>query len=250
MPDLDIFATSDLHNRLCDEAAGAIADARALSPNSVLLDCGDAIKAGNLGFSPGGEPILRRMTGLGYACMAVGNREFHPRGGIFRKKVQDAGFDVICTNIARRSQHSRAFLPQSSVVLQAGDMRVAAVGLLVPMVTESMLTSFASEYLFSDPLEAAAAEVERLQNSADMILALCHTSRHQAEEIASQVEGIGAVILGHVHGKGPGLEWVDGIPIIAPAPYAQEMAKLSVAAMGTRLAVKSVDTIPLRARDV
>lgn len=247
MSDLDIFATADLHNRLTDEAADSIRRTSLACPDSILIDCGDAIRAGNLGFSLKGEPILRAMTQLGYACMAVGNREFHPRGGIFRKKVADAGFPLICTNIVRRSAGSSAFIPDTSVVAAAGGIKLGVIALLSRMVTDSMPTSFMSEYVFADPLEAAAAEADRLAGTVDLVVALCHTKREVAEELASQVEGIGAAVLAHVHGSGARVAWVGDVPVVSPLPYGEEMARLSLERSGDAVRVTLAETVRLAA---
>jgi 2',3'-cyclic-nucleotide 2'-phosphodiesterase (5'-nucleotidase family) len=226
MAGLDIFATSDLHNRLTDEIAASIVDARRALAASLLLDCGDAIRAGNLGFSLGGEPILRRMTEMGYHCIALGNREFHPKSGILRKKVKDAGFPVVCANLCPRSPRSGVFMPESSVIVPVGDLTVGVIGLLNEMVTESMITARFSDYVFSDPVEAAAGEADRMADSVDLVIALCHTEREIAGDVARSVNGIRAIVLGHMHRIGPRLEWVEGVPIVSPLPYGEEMAHL------------------------
>jgi 2',3'-cyclic-nucleotide 2'-phosphodiesterase (5'-nucleotidase family) len=240
---IEILATSDLHNRLQDAAADSIQRVRAASPASLLLDAGDAVRAGNLGFSPLGEPILRRMTALGYECMAVGNREFHPRGGIFRRKVVDAGFPLVCANVFRRSPESKAFLPSGSAIVSVGGARVGVVGILTPMVTEAMLLSFASDYIFADPLDAASGEIDRIKDEVEFVVCLCHARRDVARELATRVDGVGAVFLGHVHGHGDRVEHKGGVPIISPMPYGAEMGRLCLGIGGGGARVDLAETV-------
>ena len=71
MPDLTILHTNDLHGKLSDRAAERIAREKASFVNCLLLDAGDAVSSGNVYYRPGGEPVLARMSDLGYDAMAL-----------------------------------------------------------------------------------------------------------------------------------------------------------------------------------
>jgi 2',3'-cyclic-nucleotide 2'-phosphodiesterase (5'-nucleotidase family) len=143
-----ILHTNDFHNRLTDEKAARLRRAIEEEKPDLILDSGDAVKAGNMGFCAGGEPILRRMTEMGYNAMCCGNREFHISSKVFSIKVKDAGFPIVCANMRRKSGRSRCYLPDRSVVFEIKGKRVGVFGLLVPMVTEKMAARIVSDYFF------------------------------------------------------------------------------------------------------
>ena len=78
MARLHIFHTNDFHGKLTEEKAAQLkAKIARLSVGEpyLLLDAGDAIAAGNLGFNPLGEPVLARMSALGYDAMTMGKAD-------------------------------------------------------------------------------------------------------------------------------------------------------------------------------
>src|SRR3989304_5298796 len=99
-----IFLTGDLHNRLTASGAAHLKALRTTEENSLLLDSGDAIRAGNLTFRPGGEPILGLMGEAGYDAMAMGNRESHPTRAVLEKKLRAAPFPILAPNLLADAQ--------------------------------------------------------------------------------------------------------------------------------------------------
>src|SRR5690348_7701545 len=127
---MTIIHTGDFHNKLGEVEAWRIEELKAAHPGSILLDAGDAVGAGNLGFRPGGEPILTRMGELGYAAMTMGNREAHVWQKCMEIKLKDAPFPVLSANLSLNHPYGKV---QKSVQLEADGVRVGVVGLTVPM---------------------------------------------------------------------------------------------------------------------
>src|SRR5690349_17421117 len=143
---LHILHTNDFHDGLDDAGEArlrAAVHACAGAPY-LLLDAGDAIRAGNVGVNPFGEPILDRMSALGYHAMTMGNREFHVWQAALETKINRAQFPILCANIRPRGAHS---LPvQPNLTLTAGGLSVTVFGLTVPMVTERMKVAALSAF--------------------------------------------------------------------------------------------------------
>jgi 2',3'-cyclic-nucleotide 2'-phosphodiesterase (5'-nucleotidase family) len=251
-----LFHTNDFHGRLTDEAAAVVRAARAERPGSLLLDAGDAVSAGNLGFRAGGEPILARMSEIGYDAMTVGNRESHPRREIFPRKVKDARFPVLCANLTARPG---AELPtRPSVILQAGgvgdsesgqEIRVAVMGLSVPMFTRKMWTQSLCDYFFESPVETARALVPRLRERATVVVALTHIGLHLDEALARAVSGIDLIVGGHTHADLDAPRVIDGVPILHTTAYAAYLGRACLEAMpGGGVRLNEWVRLPLRER--
>lgn len=191
---LIIYHTNDLHGRLSSDAAKLIGEILLSSPG-LLFDAGDAVSAGNLGIAPGGEPVLRRMTQLGYTAMAVGNREFHPLPALMRRKLADAGFPVLCSNLEGAEE---MVLCRRSLSLRTGGRQLAVMA-----VCPDMLGGFPGRkflpFSFSAPASAVRREMESLRGRADIFILLSHLGLKQDIALASEIDGLDLIIGGHSH---------------------------------------------------
>ncbi len=191
-----IFHTSDLHNRLRPVAAERIAALKREHPGALLLDAGDAIAAGNLGFSPGGEPILRLMAEAGYDAMAMGNRESHPNRAVLNKKLRDASFPVLAANLSPR----RPPLPPKvkPYVVFPGPPRVAVIGLAPQITRPGSAWARVTSFTFGDPVEAVSEFAPQLRREADLVVCLSHSGFRIDRELAAIPE-VDLVLGGHSH---------------------------------------------------
>lgn len=194
-----VFHTNDFHNRLTETGEQRIREAvEAVGGEPwLLLDAGDAIKAGNLGVTPGGEPILRRMTSLGYHAMTVGNRETHPSRALFLSKIADAGFPVLSANM--RPQRGGDLPVQPWVVVEEGGVRFGIFGITIPMVTERQAVKVAWDMLFDDPIATSRRVCAALRPQCDVLLALTHIGHNADCRLAEAGLGIDLIVSGHTH---------------------------------------------------
>jgi 2',3'-cyclic-nucleotide 2'-phosphodiesterase (5'-nucleotidase family) len=215
---LTIIHTNDFHGRLTDEAAGRLGALRAEYPEALLLDCGDAVSAGNLGCRPGGEPILERMSELGYDAMTMGNRESHPRKEVFPRKIDRARFPVLCANLVGKPAVPVPTRPW--ICLKRGGRRIGVLGLTVPMFTRKMWSQALCDYLFEDPVSTARALVPVMREQADVVVVLSHLGLKQDEGLAACVPGIDLIIGGHSHADREKPVISAGVPILHTTAYA------------------------------
>lgn len=215
MPTVRLIHTNDFHHRLDALGIARLKEvlANPTAPPTLYVDAGDAVRAGNVGVSPFGEPTLRALTDLGCTAMTLGNREFHVSRPVFIKKISDAGFPVLSANL-------RAKVPGGSVptvpfvVREVGGVRVAVFGLTVPMVTDRMGSRHLSDFLFDDPLSVARKQVADLRARADVVILLSHLGLRTDEKVAESVEGIDLVVGGHSHVALEEPKWVGRTPIV------------------------------------
>ncbi len=258
---LHVFHTNDFHNALTEAGAARLrAAVAAVGPNAphLLLDAGDAIKAGNVGVNPFGEPILALMSQTGYHAMTLGNREFHVWRAALETKINRAAFPVLCANIRRRGEPplgarwddpAAAPLPVKPwrVFEVAPALRVAVIGLTVPMVTERMKAAAAiSAFVFDDAVRTANALVPRLRETADVVIALTHIGLREDERLARSVPGIDLIVGGHSHVNLPAPHWEDSTPLVQAGVYGRHFGHviLTFGDDGQRLNVRG-DLHPL-----
>ncbi len=219
---LHIIHTNDFHNSLNADGAQKLRDAIAALNGEpyLLLDAGDAIKAGNIGVSLAGEPILETMSDLGYHAMTMGNREFHVWQTVLQTKIKNAHFPILCANV--RAKHEGAALPVvPHVKFSVGGLVIVVVGVTVPMVTEKMAAAAVSSFLFDDPVAVMQKQVTDLRYQADVLIALTHIGLREDERLAQTVKGIDLIIGGHSHVVLDEPKIVNGTPIVQAGWHAK-----------------------------
>ena len=191
---LTVIHTGDIHDCLGNAEAERLRELKREYPSALLLDSGDAIKAGNLGFRPSGEPVLGLMSDIGYDAMALGNRETHLWQAILERKIGMARFPVLCANL----KTSQPCVVKPFVILESYGIRAGIVGLTVPMITRSMWTRTLCDVLFESPVETAESICPEIRPEADILILLSHLGERRDREIAET--GLFDLILGgHSH---------------------------------------------------
>ncbi len=224
---ITIFHTNDFHNKLTEPQAERLRDLKTGTPGSLLLDCGDAIWAGNVFFRPGGEPVLRMMNHAGYDAMCMGNREFHFLATGLRQKIGWANFPVLSANIRARNGADLPVLPH--ITFERNGLRVTILGLTVPMITERMAVKNISAYVFDDPLEVAARLVPELRRDCDLLVSLNHIGLALDRKLAETVPGIDLIIGGHTHAVLESAEMVGATAIVQAGWFAHYVGKVEIA---------------------
>jgi 2',3'-cyclic-nucleotide 2'-phosphodiesterase (5'-nucleotidase family) len=239
-----LYHTNDFHGRLTPERAERLAGLRGEHPESLLLDAGDAVAAGNLGFRVGGEPILRLMSELGYDAMTVGNRESHPRRELFPRKLEDARFPILCANLTARTGAPTPTRPW--VLLERLGLRVAIMGLTVPMFTRKMWSQALCDYLYENPIERAQALAAELRPRCDLLIALTHIGLREDESLAAAVPEIDLIVGGHTHADLPAPVEVGSTPILHTTAYACYLGRARLERTASRWRVATWERLPLR----
>lgn len=223
---ITIFHTNDLHSHLSYEKAVKLRQLKESAPNSLLLDAGDAIRAGNIFVSLSKEPVLELMEVAGYDAMTLGNREFHFLAPAFRHKIGSAKFPVLCANLHPVGGVEPLVVPH--INLRVGNFRVAVFGLSVPMITNKMFVARVSDYIFEDPISAAARVVPALRPEADLVVALTHIGLKRDRFLADSVPGIDLIIGGHSHSILCEPVMVGFTAIVQTGSHAQSVGKVMI----------------------
>ena len=256
MPSLVLLHTNDMHGRLAAEAAARIRAEKSRDPNTLLVDAGDALRAGNLGVPLAGERVLRQMNAAGYDLMAAGNRETHLWPWALRAKLRQAAFPVLCANVtgpgvapgdpvARTPAELRALAGSEAlyrpyvIVRLPNGLRAGIFGLTVPMVTREMAARHFSSYLFTDPVETARDLVPLLARNADLVVGVLHLGLGRDCEIAREVPGIDLLVGGHTHDLLPEPVVVGRTVVLQAGSYARYLGRVEVSVEAAGVSVRS-----------
>lgn len=246
---LTILHTSDLHNKLDEESAARLRELKRSDPDSLMLDSGDAIWAGNAYWRPGGEPIFDLMNSVPYDAMCMGNREFHFLDAGIRAKLSKTGFPILSANLrscaGKLASASVTVLPHAVFTLSG--LRVAVFGLTVPCVTRGAFLHRVFGNCFDQPVPAGVKAAEALRAECDVLIALTHIGIERDRELARRAPGIDLILGGHTHTVTNEPERLGDTVILHCGSHARRVCRVAIE-VADRPKVVSHDLLPLRGR--
>jgi len=176
--------------------ASAIAEARARSANSILVDGGDQFQGSLYYTYYKGAAAAEMMNLMGYDAMAVGNHEFDDGPEVLRSFMDSVGFPVLMANADVSEEPFLSGAIRKSAVIERGGERLGLIG-LVPLDTHE-LASPGPNITFIDPVAAVQAEVDKLTaEGVNKIIVLSHSGYTTDQRIAAETEGVDVIVGGH-----------------------------------------------------
>lgn len=252
---LRLLATSDVHMHMTgwdarqdktacgiglDQLAITIHEARATAPgHTLLLDNGDILQGtaeGDICARPNcaiPHPWPAVANALGYDAVGLGNHDFDYGIEFLEGIVAQIAAPVLCASLSEG--HIEGV--QSGVLLslaldcQDGLARPISIGVFSVLPPQTLMwnhRNLVGQVAFDNGVDAATRAVKKLRaDGADLIVALCHSglsaqtdpgTENFAAQLAKDVPGIDAMIMGHTHRRFPGED--HGIGAVADAKKA------------------------------
>ena len=173
--------------------ATAIKGYRSKSDFVLVLDAGDALFGQPASNAAEGKPLMEAMGLMKYNGMAIGERDIAHFASLLERS-REAAFPFLSANLVYTSTNKLVFTPY--VVQDLGGRKVAIIGL--SPADESFKAQAPADVTATDPVEAARQYVAKARSQkVDAIVILSHLGNVLDRQIASEVEGITAIIGGH-----------------------------------------------------
>lgn len=213
-----IYHTNDTHGYLSGDGEEIVGIALAAglkesTPNSILVDAGDATQGLPLASLTKGADVIELMNLAGCDLMAPGNHEFDFGTETFLSNAQKADFPVLAANIYRNGSPLLKDVQEDSsgchAVLEQNGVRIGFFGLTTADTASSTNPAGIKDLEFRDEIETAKTEINHLEEEgADVIVAMCHMGNMDASctsaDLADAMTGeyqdkIDVIIDGHSH---------------------------------------------------
>lgn len=214
----------------------AIADARARSNNSILVDGGDQFQGSLFYTYYKGKVAAEMMNKMGYDAMTVGNHEFDDGPEVLRGFMDALDFPVLMSNADYSGEPLLAGKLAKSVVIERGGEKLGLIG-LTPQDTDE-LASPGPNVTFSDPVAAVQAEVDKLTaEGVNKIIVLSHSGYVVDQKVAAETTGVDVIVGGHSNtflsntsdrAKGPYPTMVGNTAIVQAYAYGKFLGELNV----------------------
>ncbi len=242
---LTIIHTADFHARLSAGKAKRLRQMKAQRPNCLLLDAGDAVRAGNVWFTPWPEATLQLMDDAGYDAMALGNREYFFRKGIMGHKIAPATFPILSSNLVAKSGD---IATRRNMIVELGNgLRVGVFALSREMIRPGSVADRFSDSVFLAIEDVVREQVCELRGSSDVVIALSHLGEAADGKLAESGEGIGLLLSGHEHiAREIDSESQDGPPYVSwPGAYAETAAVIEAEVAHGRIVSARSEIVPI-----
>lgn len=214
----------------------AIAEARARSNNSILVDGGDQFQGSLFYTYYKGKVAAEMMNKLGYDAMTVGNHEFDDGPEVLRGFMDSVGFPVLMSNADISGEPLLSGSLNKSAVIERGGEKLGLIG-LTPQDTDE-LASPGPNVHFTDPVAAVQAEVDRLTaQGVNKIIVLSHSGYGTDKRVAAETTGVDVIVGGHSNtylsntsdkAVGPYPTMVNGVAIVSAYAYGKFLGELNV----------------------
>lgn len=174
----------------------AIADARARSNNSILVDGGDQFQGTLFYTYYKGALAAEMMNKMGYDGMTVGNHEFDDGPEVLRGFMDAVNFPVLMSNADVTREPLLAGKLPKSTILERGGEKIGLIG-LTPQDTDE-LASPGDNVSFSDPVAAVQGEVDKMTAmGVNKIVVLSHSGYAVDQMVAANTTGVDVIVGGH-----------------------------------------------------
>ncbi len=256
---LTVLHTNDFHARFepiskydsgCsaeDNAAGecfggsarlvsAIAEARARSNNSILVDGGDQFQGTLFYTYYKGKLAAEMMNKMGYDAMTVGNHEFDDGPEVLRGFMDAVDFPVLMSNADVSGEELLADTLAKSTIIERGGEKLGLIG-LTPQDTDE-LASPGPNIIFTDPVQAVQGEVDKLTGEGvNKIIVLSHSGYGVDQKVAAETTGVDIIVGGHTNtllsnsnedAEGPYPTMVGSTAIVSAYAYGKFLGELNV----------------------
>lgn len=215
-----IYHTNDMHGNvnsiyksgiLTQIGLDMIKSMKDNTPNSILIDAGDALQGSPLGKYSKGLDIIKLMNATTYDCMTIGNHEFDFGSKAVKECVKAANFPVISANIYEGDE---LFLKDVGIgngkefIKEIQGIKIGFFGITTSETTKTTIPENLQDIEFRSELQTTKQEVEKLRSEGvDLVIGIMHVGETNSgniitsNEIARIVPGIDAIIDGHSHTK-------------------------------------------------
>jgi len=213
----------------------AIADARARTNNSILVDGGDQFQGTLFYTYYKGAAAAEFMNQLGYDGMTVGNHEFDDGPEVLKGFMDSVQFPVLMSNADVSAEPLLADSLMKSTVIERGGEKIGMIG-LTPENTDE-LASPGPNVMFSDPVAAVQAEVDKLtEMGVNKIIVLSHSGYNVDLDVAANTTGVDVIVGGHTNtllgddenAAGPYPTMVGDTAIVQAYAYGKFLGELNV----------------------
>jgi 5'-nucleotidase / UDP-sugar diphosphatase len=243
-----ILHTNDLHGHFLPERAKWIegepkiggfeaidawvraAEARWGADKVLVLDGGDLLTGTPLtdievrGFL--GGAMLEFLEAVNYDAWVVGNHEFDKGFDNTQAMVSASNIPAVSSNLLSPTGGPALEGLKPSIVIDADGIRVGIIGATTIGLSHLASADTMSRIQLVAPEEAVQAEIDKLDESTDLLVVVSHLGLEADRRLAQNVQGLDVIVGGHSHTPMAAEEVVNGVRIVQAGSYGRSLGEM------------------------
>ncbi len=262
-----IYHTNDTHGYLAGDGESIIgidqvAGLKESTPDSILVDAGDATQGLPLASLTKGADIIELMNLAGYDLMTAGNHEFDFGTDQFLSNVKLADFPILAANIYQDGQPLLQDVQEGNngchTIIERDGLQIGFFGITTTDTAGSTNPAGIAGLEFKDEIETAKNEIDHLESEgADVIIAICHMGDMDASctsvDLANALTGeyqdkLDILIDGHSHTIEN--EETNGVLIVQTGSGMTGVGKLTLTVSGDEVSAEEQLLTPQDLTDI
>lgn len=262
-----IYHTNDTHGYLAGDGESIIgidqvAGLKESTPDSILVDAGDATQGLPLASLTKGADIIELMNLAGYDLMTAGNHEFDFGTDQFLSNVKLADFPILAANIYQDGQPLLQDVQEGNngchTIIERDGLQIGFFGITTTDTAGSTNPAGIAGLEFKDEIETAKNEIDHLESEgADVIIAICHMGEMDASctsvDLANALTGeyqdkLDILIDGHSHTIEN--EETNGVLIVQTGSGMTGVGKLTLTVSGDEVSAEEQLLTPQDLTDI
>ena len=262
-----IYHTNDTHGYLAGDGESIIgidqvAGLKESTPDSILVDAGDATQGLPLASLTKGADIIELMNLAGYDLMTAGNHEFDFGTDQFLSNVKLADFPILAANIYQDGQPLLQDVQEGNngchTIIERDGLQIGFFGITTADTAGSTNPAGIAGLEFKDEIETAKNEIDHLESEgADVIIAICHMGDMDASctsvDLANALTGeyqdkLDILIDGHSHTIEN--EETNGVLIVQTGSGMTGVGKLTLTVSGDEVSAEEQLLTPQDLTDI
>ena len=223
-------------HRLKEEAKGPV----------IQIENGDFIQGSPLSYyvrkqdSKVASDLTKVLNYLNYDLGILGNHEFNYGLDYLREAIASYNHPILCSNILTKD--GKPAFGEPYKVFEKDGVKIAVLGITTPYIPNWEQPATVKDLVFVSALETAKKYVPEMRKVADVVVVTYHggfecdlscgdptellTGENEGYAIATQVEGIDALVTGHQHRVIA--QKVNGVPVIQPGYRGAYVGEISL----------------------
>lgn len=250
-----IYHTNDLHGHVgsvwSDETLKRIGldiikSIKSSTPNSILIDSGDATWGTFLSKYSKGQDIIKLMNAAEYDGMTLGNHEFDYGVDSVLELAKMAQFPIVSANTFRNGKRLLENINKGngrSFIIEIAGKRIGFFGITTEETNRTTIPDNLEGIEFKNELEISQEEVKELKaQKVDIIVAIMHvgvekSGKITSRDIAKKVSGIDIILDGHSHTEI--VEKVNNTVIIQTGIGGANLGKIEIKFVNNTLSINA-----------
>lgn len=209
--EITIYHTNDMHANVLDGAfnLAQVAALKSSTPDSLLLDCGDAAQGLPIATISEGNTVIQVMNAAGYDAATLGNHEFDFGQEALLKNLQTAEFDYVSANLSfdERALEGLGDYIEDYTIKEIAGKKIAIFGITTPETAVTANPAKTVGINFNDitsTVETVMEEIKKEEPDAVICLSHCGWAAEDNGMVSNTIAAAGGgeidVILdGHSH---------------------------------------------------